>query len=398
MTDNIDTGAALVKTVSLPELAHIICTENAAAVQAAQAAAQATQDVLTHVLAAGRALIAAQQQVPERQWGEWLRANCADVGERHTRKIMALVHAYEAHVASGHTVAATDFAGLSLRGLMRRLTPSKRRQPPSGQAGKKKRTAAAQEPQQLNSLTFTGAPLAARRHIVDAIGWQTLAEAIPEAWYPSIQQWLRERLGSDKPAAVIDQGISDDLSIPTYLQREQPKPPLPAKATTPLVTPVYDVGHQRSYCGPTAMSAVTGESISTIRDAVRQASGQIQRADGSAWPVTGVATEDMVSAMRLLGWQVAEQCHEPKDGKPYTLDAFARDHGHDGPFIVNVAGHYVAISQSEFCDPFTVLPKDLFGGVLDRPWFGDRKRKGSTWVRKWWRFEKLPAADDGRTQ
>jgi hypothetical protein len=133
------------------------------------------------------------------------------------------------------------------------------------------------------------------------------------------------------------------------------------------------------------MSAVTGEPISVIRDAIRQASGKITRANGSAWPITGLSNRDLIPAMQLLGWNVAEQwC---ANGKRYTLDAFAKDHGNDGPFIVNVTGHYVAISQSEFCDPFTVLPKDLFGGVLDRTWFGGRKRKGATWVHKWWRFE-----------
>jgi hypothetical protein len=101
-----------------------------------------------------------------------------------------------------------------------------------------------------------------------------------------------------------------------------------------------------------------------------------------------MSNENLIEAMRLLGWHIAEQWNEPANGKPYTLDAFARDRGRDGPFIVNVTGHYVAISQSEFCDTATVLPKDLFGGVLDRKWFGDRKRKGSTWVRNWWRFER----------
>jgi hypothetical protein len=155
-----------------------------------------------------------------------------------------------------------------------------------------------------------------------------------------------------------------------------------------LHTPNYDI-RTRAYCGPTAISAVTGEPISVIRDAIRQASGKIARANGSAWPITGVNNENLLAAMQLLGWQIVEQWSEPAAGGPYTLDSFARDRGNDGPFIVNVTGHYVAISQGEFCDPFTVLPKDLFGGVLDRKWFGGRKRKGSTWVRKWWRFQKI---------
>jgi hypothetical protein len=158
-----------------------------------------------------------------------------------------------------------------------------------------------------------------------------------------------------------------------------------------LYTPRYDI-RTRAFCGPTAMSAVTGEPISVIRDAVRQASGKITTANGAACPIAGVSNENLIAAMRLLGWHVVEQWSELADGKPYTLDDFARDRGHDGPFITNVTGHYVAISQSEFCDPFTCLPKDLFGGVLDRTWFGGRKRKGSTWVRKWWRFQNTRVA------
>jgi hypothetical protein len=164
----------------------------------------------------------------------------------------------------------------------------------------------------------------------------------------------------------------------------------PVKITSPLVTPVYDVGQSRAFCGPTAMSAVTGKPISVVRDAVRQASGKIHKSNGSAWPVMGMHNADLVAAMRLLGWRVAEEWHEPEGGKPYTLDSFARDRSYDGPFIVGVTGHYVAISQGEFCDTVTVLPKDLSAGVLDRPGFSCQ-RKGSAWVRSWWRFEKLSA-------
>ena len=152
-----------------------------------------------------------------------------------------------------------------------------------------------------------------------------------------------------------------------------------------LHTPHYDV-RGRAFCGPTAMSAVTGLPISEIRDAIRQATGNITTTNGAAWPIMGVSDDHLIKAMVLLGWRVAESWSEPAPTRKYTLDEFARDHGDRGPFIVNVTGHYVAISEGEFCDTFTKLPCNLFAGVLDRKWYGHRKRKGSTWVRRWWRF------------
>jgi hypothetical protein len=63
MPNNIDTGTAIVKSVraSLPELANVIRIEH-------EAVAQAADNVLTHVLALGRALIAAHRPGCE-AWG-----------------------------------------------------------------------------------------------------------------------------------------------------------------------------------------------------------------------------------------------------------------------------------------------------------------------------------------
>jgi hypothetical protein len=191
-----------------------------------------------------------------------------------------------------------------------------------------------------------------------------------------------------------------DLDIPPFLCRS-PVAQEPERAVSNdgasesgkrpigLHTPAYDV-RSRAFCGPTAMSAVTGRPVSEIADAIRQASGKITKANGADWPVMGVDNDSLIKAMALLGWNVVEMGAEPTK---YTLDDFAHDHGRRGPFIVNVTGHYVAISDGEFCDTFTKLPSDLFGGVLDRKWYGNRKRKGSTWVRRWWRF--APSSNDG---
>jgi hypothetical protein len=139
-------------------------------------------------------------------------------------------------------------------------------------------------------------------------------------------------------------------------------------------SPLYP-SQTTAYCGPTAMAAVTGEPISVIEDAIRRASGKIAK------PVRGVNHKHLLAAMELLGWHVVE---EGGESVRYTLDAFAKDHGHDGPFIVAVTDHYVAIS--EFCDTTMILPCDLFSALDQQRWWC--KRIGSTWVHSWWRFER----------
>jgi hypothetical protein len=143
--------------------------------------------------------------------------------------------------------------------------------------------------------------------------------------------------------------------------------------STPLYTPHNDTG-TTAYCGPTAMAAVTGEPISVIENTIHRVA------------VTGMYDVELLAAMELLGFYVVEQWNS--NGVRYTLDRFAKEHGRDGPFIVAVTGHLVAISQGEFCDTSTMLPCDLFGGVLDQQCWC--KRIGSTWVRNWWRFHQLP--------
>jgi hypothetical protein len=55
------------------------------------------------------------------------------------------------------------------------------------------------------------------------------------------------------------------------------------------------------------MSAVTGEPISVIRDAIRHVSGRVETADGRAYLVIGVRPIVLVNAMQLLGWEVIEK-------------------------------------------------------------------------------------------
>ena len=200
---------------TLPDLAVTIRAEHAAV-------GQAVDDALSHALGAGRALIAARRLVPEKGWGAWLKKN-RDISDRHARRYAALVHAYD---ASGHTVPG-DLVGLSLRGLMRKLTPPQASRRPSPAT-----RPAAQPRGGLDVVDALGwwsrASIADRRRFIDNVGWTELVGAIPQGWYPTVQQWLGARTTATAPAAPVDYGgdltIPDDLSVPVFLRRTEMKP------------------------------------------------------------------------------------------------------------------------------------------------------------------------------
>lgn len=63
----------------------------------------------------------------------------------------------------------------------------------------------------------------------------------------------------------------------------------------------------------------------------------------------------------------------------FRLGDFLDANGHDGPYIVNVTGHYYAVSQGEICDTFTCLPKDI----------AKFKKGRARWVKRWWKFRQV---------
>jgi hypothetical protein len=143
-----------------------------------------------------------------------------------------------------------------------------------------------------------------------------------------------------------------------------------------LFTPKMDT-KTRAFCGPLSMSAVTGCTISEARDAVRKATGNMFTASGALWPVSGMDNPDLLAAMAILGWKVVESGHHPSKPKPYRFGEFLDERGNDGPFIVNVTDHYVAVGGGEFCETFRPLPADI-----------SRCRRRGRWVQNWWKFGK----------
>lgn len=180
-----------------------------------------------------------------------------------------------------------------------------------------------------------------------------------------------------------------------------------------LHTPHRNSGSSR-YCGPTAIMAITGLRGSEVRDAIRQTRGNIMSAAGTHMPVSGLSNKDLLGAMNVLGWHTVEEWSAP-DGKLSQRvkipdlkgewhdghggrfryerkrpEGFARtpfsqflaERGHDGPFVVNVTGHYMAVSHGEVCDASsTILPTDI-PVYLSKGKFGYR----NSWVWHWWKF------------
>lgn len=174
-----------------------------------------------------------------------------------------------------------------------------------------------------------------------------------------------------------------------------------------LFTPNYDEPTGR-YCGPTAICAVTGVLLSDAKAAIRQSSGKITDAAGRNYRVSGVANKDLLGAMAILGWQVSEQFSAEipkrtfvpdKSGvknygkwsrvgyKPNLFCDFLKERGYEGPFVVNVTGHYIAVGWGEILDAINPLGVDI-EKYLGRKWKpGKTGRYQNAHVQRWWKFE-----------
>jgi hypothetical protein len=153
-----------------------------------------------------------------------------------------------------------------------------------------------------------------------------------------------------------------------------------------LFTPVYDV-RNRAFCGPTAISAVTGQPISEIRETIRETCRTLDAAGRKA-KIMGVANSELLIAMGTFGWKVVEEMENQWFPRPldrsraprYRFQQFLEEHGHDGPYVVNVTGHYIAVGWGEACDTYTKLPIEI------TRW---NKARGRRWVQNWWKFAQV---------
>jgi hypothetical protein len=162
---------------------------------------------------------------------------------------------------------------------------------------------------------------------------------------------------------------------------------------TILKSPIYR-GSKSDFCGPTAIAAVTGESLEDVRAAIHQVRGEgFLAKNGNRMPITGMTNNELLKVMVELGWRGVE-CAVPegqhwglrKLERPFPkLKEFCQQRGSEGPFIVNVTGHYIAVGGGEVCDTRTRFPIEIERAMKRTGWAG-------AWVRNWWRFERQPQA------
>jgi hypothetical protein len=119
------------------------------------------------------------------------------------------------------------------------------------------------------------------------------------------------------------------------------------------------------WCGPAALSAVTGEPTSRIHDIIKKIRGNNR-------PVKGVTNSELVKTAFVLGYTL-EPIHDyfeewrkapcgscPIQFKP-TLARFVRQRRkelHD-PVVINVTGHYVVVHGRTFVDNNVAGPVPL---------------------------------------
>lgn len=147
-----------------------------------------------------------------------------------------------------------------------------------------------------------------------------------------------------------------------------------------LHTPNYDIRGGRAFCGPTAIAAITGQPISLIREVIRAQVGT--KINGHARAVMGVSNKVLLGTMDRLGWRVIDQSGDADRRNVFRFGDFldhVQMHEHDGPYIVNVTGHYYAVDQDEICDTHTQIPIEIHR-------FKNGRRR---WIKRWWQFEKL---------
>lgn len=195
---------------ALSVLADRIRAEHAAVVSAFSSPIQ-------DALAAGRALIEAEDLIGHGRWTRFFK-DC-DLGERQAERYAQLARLYDSNPSSG-----TDLAGLSIPAAIKKLSPPKSSDkelpaPKTSETRCRPRPTPTQE--KLSSLTWADASPTERARFVSAIDWPSVAEAMRVAWLPVIQEWLRARLSKDAAPTIDRDGnvLPDDLSIPTFLRR-----------------------------------------------------------------------------------------------------------------------------------------------------------------------------------
>lgn len=132
----------------------------------------------------------------------------------------------------------------------------------------------------------------------------------------------------------------------------------------PLLHPIkHDLPGAMLWCGPAAISAITGQPTSVVHEAIKQDRGNRR-------PVRGVFHGELFRVMRRLGFEVVENI----DGQRQTVIDFAEriDHlSYRWPLVACTRDHYFCLAQGLIVDsrteptPFHLTP---VRGRVERAW------------------------------
>lgn len=127
------------------------------------------------------------------------------------------------------------------------------------------------------------------------------------------------------------------------------------------------------WCGPAALSAITGLTTSQVNTAI-----QFAREDWFT-PVEGIDILTLVIAARRLGYSLkcVWTCHDRRGVLP-SLDIFTRKHAHlwrKNPVVIRLLpGHYVMLEGNSFLDAHVPGPVPIRSAP------GRNRRVASAWL------------------
>jgi hypothetical protein len=176
---------------------------------------KAASNVLERSIECGEALILAKAEVRPGEWTRFLKK--CDIGERQAQRYMQLAGLAKSNPSSG-----TVLGGSSIQAAIQLLSPPKKKtatapestrvsqtsNPPSQDAGGK-----------LNTLAWSNASLAERRHFLEGINLRQLFEALADHSREFLRELLTEPKRSIHEHASVSPSIPADLSLPAFLTR-----------------------------------------------------------------------------------------------------------------------------------------------------------------------------------
>lgn len=116
-------------------------------------------------------------------------------------------------------------------------------------------------------------------------------------------------------------------------------------------------GTALSFCGPTALAAITGETVERIEQIIvahRAQHGQPRRDKKRGAIVRTMWANEVAPVCAALGWRVVVERYRPG----MTFAQWQAQRG-DGPHLVLITGHFVAVSGHWFVDSGNRLPIPL---------------------------------------